>query len=83
METDFFEKLHNESKIIENARNNGGNVYINNNINLYISKNTDLNPIAPTHIRGQVQKSDKQINRRQIFMNKRRSNNFISNLEDF
>lgn len=78
LEADLFEKLHNETKMLESARI-GGNVYINNNINLYISKNAEMNPFGQTYIRGQVlqEKKEKDLSRRQIFLNKRRANNFV------
>lgn len=68
--------------MLESARI-GGNIYINNNINLYISKNAEMNPFSQSYIRGQVlherpkEKEDKETNRRQIFLNKRRANNFV------
>lgn len=66
--------------MLESARI-GGNIYINNNINLYISKNAEMNPFSQSYIRGQVlherPKEDKETNRRQIFLNKRRANNFL------
>jgi hypothetical protein len=73
--------LHNETKVLESARI-GGNVYINNNINLYISKNVETNPFGQTYIRGQVQEKhknekEKDLSRRQMFLSKRRANNFF------
>lgn len=66
----------------------GGNVYINNNINLYISKVND-GSFGQTFIRGQVihdknkeqNLKDKEMSRRQIFLNKRRANNFTIDSE--
>jgi hypothetical protein len=82
LEADLFEKLHGDAKVLESARI-GGNVYINNNINLYISKNAELNPFGQTYIRGQVlhEKKERDLSRRQVFLNKRRANNFVA--EDF
>ncbi len=69
--------------MLESARI-GGNIYINNNINLYISKNADISPFGKTYVRGQIlqdkaNKAEKQkdLSRRQIFLNKRRANNFM------
>ena len=62
----------------------GGNVYINNNINLFISRNAQSSPFTQTFVRGQVfneknrDEKQKEMSRRQIFLNKRRANNFIS-----
>lgn len=61
---------------MEAARLGGGNVYINNNINLFISRQ----PEEQTFVRGQLphnKNQDKDLSRRQIFLNKRRANNFM------
>ena len=59
---------------MDGATRVGGNVYINNNINLFISKNAE--PFAQTFVRGQVAGKEGG-SRRQMFLNKRRANNFI------
>lgn len=53
IEGEFFERMQNSEKVMEAARL-GGNVYINNNINLYISKNVEMNPFGQTFVRRQV-----------------------------
>jgi hypothetical protein len=84
MESEFFEKMHHEAKQVESARQ-GGNVYINNNINLYISKNVEMGSFGQTFVRGQLahekeqeRAEEKEVSRRQIFLNKRRGNNFMA-----
>lgn len=73
--------MHNETKVLETSRM-GGNVYINNNINLYISRQPE-EQFGQTFIRGQVEKKveekdkEKELSRRQLFLNKRRANNFV------
>ena len=59
----------------------GGNFYINNNINLFISRGESF---GQTFVRGQVRdkegkssEKEKEGSRRQIFLNRRRANNFI------
>lgn len=61
---------------MEAARLGGGNVYINNNINLFINRQ----PEGQTFVRGQLphKNQDKDLSRRQFFLNKRRANNFLA-----
>ncbi len=75
-EAEFFERLHEETKVMEAARLGGGNVYINNNINLFISRPSE----GQTFVRGQLpnKNQDRDLSRRQIFLNKRRANNFMA-----
>lgn len=59
-------------------------MYINNNINFYISKNAESNPYAKTYLKAQAnskRKEEKDLDRRQIFLNKRRANNFVEEIE--
>lgn len=72
---DFFERVSNEPRVEATATRMGGNVYINNNINLFISKNNE--PFSQTFVRGQVAEKEGG-SRRQMFLNKRRANNFMA-----
>jgi hypothetical protein len=74
LEGDFLERIHNESKLLEATTRLGGNVYINNSINLFISRQ----PEPQTFVRGQVAPESKEgLTRRQMFLSRRRANNFL------
>ncbi len=53
IEGDFFERIGNGTRMMETTRI-GGNVYINNNINLFISRNAEANAFGQIYVRGQV-----------------------------
>lgn len=76
-EGEFFEKVQGE-KQVSSARQ-GGNVYINNNINLYISKNVEMTGFGQTYVRGQLaqERGEAEMGRRQLFANRRRGSSFV------
>lgn len=71
IDTSFLEKLseahQNQESVMQNAKKIGGNIFINNNINLYISKGEGQ---QKTSRESGLEKDD--ISKRQKFISKRR-----------